>query len=322
MQCLLVGNYGDGNVGDEALKEYFLRRFPEVEWTVVSARPSEGEVPRLPAGIRSLLGFRWVRTLRHMRRVEAVVFGGGTLFTDIESPLACLLWWVHVLGARLMGKPVALAFQGVGPFRTRRGRGWARSALRMTDFLSVRDADSAERIPELLKNKNCVRTADPIFLYNQNIESRNTKKVFIVIPRRNSDLHFERRFATLSKEGSYDEIRLLSLQPDDATEKATITRLTFLSTARPIVVAIHSLEQLQQEVAGASNVLTQRYHGAIAALLQGVPTEICIQQAGDKLSALRDAVAGGTVAAHLEESRRLALAGEDALRGWLASLRA
>ena len=34
MRLLLVGNYGVGNLGDEALREYFLKRFPEVQGEV------------------------------------------------------------------------------------------------------------------------------------------------------------------------------------------------------------------------------------------------------------------------------------------------
>ena len=114
MRLLMVGNYGDGNVGDEALREYFLRRYTSHRWTVLSAHPSTPqELPRLPSGIRSFLSFKWLRTLNQLPDFDAVVFGGGSLFTDIESPLACILWWLHVRAARFFGKPVLLAFQGV-----------------------------------------------------------------------------------------------------------------------------------------------------------------------------------------------------------------
>ncbi|MBI5155969.1 hypothetical protein HZA45_01700, partial [Candidatus Peregrinibacteria bacterium] len=96
MRCVLIGNYGTGNFGDEALRSYFLKSFPEIEWQVVSARPTADELPRLPAGPRSLFTTKWFRTIKALRHCDAVVFGGGTLFTDSESVFACFLWWLHV----------------------------------------------------------------------------------------------------------------------------------------------------------------------------------------------------------------------------------
>lgn len=74
MHCVLIGNYGVGNFGDEALKEYFLSAFPDITWSVVSARPSGEELPRLPGGFRSLFS-HWWKTLGAIRNTDAVVFG-------------------------------------------------------------------------------------------------------------------------------------------------------------------------------------------------------------------------------------------------------
>ena len=95
MRYLLVGNYGVGNAGDEILKDYFLERFPGIEWIVCSACPVSGEVWRLPAGVRSFLSFKWLYTLWVLRKSDGMVFGGGSLFTDVESVRACFVWFAH-----------------------------------------------------------------------------------------------------------------------------------------------------------------------------------------------------------------------------------
>ena len=88
-QFLLVGNFGVGNVGDEAIRTYILQAFPEVHWTVLSGdRMQSGDVPRLPYGIRSFLSTAWWKTLRAYRSSDGIVFGGGSLFTDVESKKA------------------------------------------------------------------------------------------------------------------------------------------------------------------------------------------------------------------------------------------
>ena len=164
MRALLIGNYGVGNWGDDALRDYFLTAFPEIEWTVVSAsarppvRPERTIpiVPRLPLGFRSL--FRpWWRTLRAIARTDAVVFGGGSLFTDSESLFACFLWGMHACVARFFHRPVFLASQGIGPFRTRLGEGIARSVALRSAFLSVRDTASMARVETWGLNKKCIQ---------------------------------------------------------------------------------------------------------------------------------------------------------------------
>ena len=113
MKCLLVGNFGVGNLGDEALKDYFLQEFSTVDWTVVSADPQgEKEVARLPGGVRSLLKLQWFKTLFAYRSCDAIVFGGGSLFTDallrfpfkaLNSEIPC-----KCFNSSGMGRPICL----------------------------------------------------------------------------------------------------------------------------------------------------------------------------------------------------------------------
>jgi len=113
VHCLLIGNYGAGNLGDELLREAHLRNETNVQWTVCSASPKDGQLPRLPLGVRSFLTTPWWRTFTALRNVDAVVFGGGTLFTDGESIRACMLWWWHAFIAHVFGQPILLADQGI-----------------------------------------------------------------------------------------------------------------------------------------------------------------------------------------------------------------
>lgn len=317
MRCLLIGNYGVGNVGDEALKEYFLNRFPEIGWQVLSAHPKAGELPRLPAGLRSFLGMRWWRTVRALRKADAVVFGGGSLFTDVESPRACVIWGIHAWVARLCGVPVLLAFQGIGPLGTAKGERWTRRTLYSAAFISVRDQASFERVSGM--NISCVRSSDPVFISLQNALRESAQNVIVAIPRHNSDTVFRDAFVRLLKERA-EPVRLLSLQPDDAGERETLHLLQALNPGRVTIVPVLTLQTLTDEVAKASHVLTQRYHGAVAAVSLGVPVTICSQGEGDKLWALQEALERGDAAKELSESLERALHGEKALRAALEGL--
>lgn len=256
MRYLLVGNYGVGNVGDEALKEYFLRCFPDVEWIIVSAKPSAGEVPRLPFGFRSLFT-PWWRTIGAYRRCDGVVLGGGSLFTDAESATAPLLWWWHVALAVFRRKPVFLAFQGMGPFQTRVGEWLALWVVRKAAFLSVRDALSFRRVEHWGLHKKCVLSFDPVFLHVDAGKSCVSSNKLLIIPRKNSSKEFLQRMAEIRGEGRGVH-----------------------------VVEPKSFLELCEAVSSASFLLTQRYHAGIVALALGVPFETVPQVAGDKLDAL------------------------------------
>ena len=317
MRCILIGNYGVANLGDEALKEYFLERFPEVEWQVVSAHPTGSQLYRLPVGVRSAFT-PWWKTLGAMRKADAVVFGGGSLFTDVESPLACILWGLHAFAARLLGIPVVLAFQGVGPFRTGWGRGIARWVVKRSVFLSVRDAESARRIEEFNLSTKVVLSSDPIFISVQNPVPLRSQNVFVVIPRQNADGAFFSAFQRLLPTVP-GEVHLVALQPDDPQEQEVLATLERQAEGRAVRrIAARTLATLMDEVSAASLVLTQRFHGAIAALSAGVQTEIYPQKQGDKLWALKDAMERGNAVEEVRRQQALALEGERALKAWFA----
>jgi polysaccharide pyruvyl transferase WcaK-like protein len=319
MRCLLIGNYGVSNVGDEALKDYFLARFPEIEWQVVSAHPIQGELPRLPAGVRSLLTTPWWRTFSAMRRADAVVFGGGSLFTDVESSFACFLWWLHAATARFLGKPVVLAFQGIGPFRTKRGKGFAKRAIRLASFCSVRDAESVARIAAWDMNISCIQSADPIFIVSNTANSARAQNMLAVIPRHNADAAFHEAFSAALQADTLRQICIVSMQPEDAAEQAVIEEMKTRANGRARVVRALSMRMLLEALGEASSVLTQRYHGAIAALALGIPVTILPQGTGDKLWALRELIHGKDPKAEAARLREAALRGEKALKQWFVS---
>ncbi len=316
--CILIGNYGVANLGDEALREYFLQAFPDVEWMVLSAHPMHSnELYRLPGGIRSFLMTPWWKTVRAIRRSDAVVFGGGSLFTDVESVYACFLWYIHAGVARLFGVPVHLAFQGIGPFKTGMGESLARWVVRHAASVSVRDRASFDRVNRWQSNQKFMQTFDPVFsfMYKQKID-KEIKNVFTVIPRHNSGATLQEAIKTsISQQGNPTTIRLVLMQPDDPSEQAwadQFTRTIGLPVERVPAV---TLEHLMDSVAGSRLVITERFHGALAALASGVAVEIVSQGKGDKLDELRSSIERGFDVA---QANRIIADAEAALRTVLA----
>lgn len=280
---LLIGNYGVKNAGDDILRDYFLRRFPEVEWKVLSANPEGNEFPRLPAGLRSFFSFKWIKTIRALRASDGVVFGGGSLFTDTESVSACWIWFVHAFFAWIFRKPILLSFQGIGPFKTRVGESLSRWVVRHAAFISVRDEVSFERLKKWKKNTDVVQTFDPsILLLDKQKDAFRTNNVFTFIPRfSTSQMQGKEIFHALSlliKNGI--ALRILSFQPDDSREHEICIGLR--DALRADFHIARSLEDALHSMSGTC-VITQRYHGAIAAVAAGIPFVAIYQREGDKL---------------------------------------
>ena len=314
MKCVLVGNYGVGNIGDEALREYFLTEFPEIEWIVVSASPhGESEVPRLPFGLRSLI-FPWWRTIAAIRSADALVFGGGSLFTDIESVWACLLWRSYAWVATLFRTPYFLAFQGAGPWKTALGRRLARTTYLGASFISVRDAESLKRVRDLGGVRDPVHTFDPAFaLFARHQKTPVINRTLVVIPRANSSEQF---FASVSEklQTKWDAVLVLLMEPQE--ERGVAERLQTMCP-ECTVVEIASVRQLLAEVTRASEAVVQRFHGALAALALGVPFAIVPQAPADKMAALAETVKRGGVR---EEWLSAVGRGANALRAACAAL--
>ena len=238
-----------------------------MEWKVVTANPKQGELPRLPGGIRSLLSFRWLRTLKALRKSDGMVLGGGSLFTDAESVYACILWWIHVFFARLFRKKIILAHQGIGPFRTRIGKFCAQSAVRSAHFVSVRDSVSYDRICTWKTKGQILESFDPVFSMVEKQEvNLSAQKVLIVVPRDNSSEELQNRLVKLIESGRFERINILSLKPDDSSEQRYCQLLQSRCSVPCTLVCISELQDLTGEIAKGSYILTQRYHGAIVAL--------------------------------------------------------
>lgn len=304
------------NLGDEALRDYFLETFPDIKWTVLSANPAVGEMARLPLGIRSFFRFSWLRTLGAYRQADAVVFGGGSLWTDVESVFACTLWTLHVLMAFIFRKPVYLAFQGIGPFKSQIGERMARWSVRHAIFVSVRDEESMKRVQAWGLNRNIVQTFDPVFsLMSKQKMNRHIKNVCTIIPRANSsDALMNAAISLLRFHPYIHRVQVLLMQPDDADEQAIAVRLQRELGLPADIVATRTLHDLMKGVAGSTMVLSQRFHGALAALACGIELDIVVQGKGDKLAALRDKIAVGfdagaalVLIAHGEKELRAAL---------------
>jgi polysaccharide pyruvyl transferase CsaB len=144
---LLVGYYGEHNLGDDALLEVLLSQLPAAAQPTVTAR-DQAEV-RARFGVACVDRTQLRQVLAALGPATALVLGGGSLLQDSTSFRSLVYYAALILAARLQGKPVLLWAQGLGPLRRRRSRLLVRALLAQARACSWRDPDSARLARQL-----------------------------------------------------------------------------------------------------------------------------------------------------------------------------
>ncbi len=142
---ILVGAFGQGNPGDEALCASFCSALEAHDVTVVSADP----VATMRQHARRAIAPSAATVGPAVRHADAVVVGGGTVFKQLDrasgrSANSLLLNTAALLaGARASGTRVAMIGVGAGALRGRAARSLCRWVVPRADLVVLRDEESA-----------------------------------------------------------------------------------------------------------------------------------------------------------------------------------
>jgi polysaccharide pyruvyl transferase WcaK-like protein len=151
-RVFLAGAFGQGNPGDEALLAAFARGIGDHAVVVAS---SDAAATRAEHGLDAVGRDDLGRIAREIRRSEAVVVAGGTIFKALHPssgrPPLALLRRTAALAAvtRALRKPFALVGVGAAPLHGASARGLARAIVRAADLLILRDEESAAHLADI-----------------------------------------------------------------------------------------------------------------------------------------------------------------------------
>jgi polysaccharide pyruvyl transferase CsaB len=158
MKALLLGYYGQGNLGDDLMLSCLSTWLSDqgVSITVGSENPQGVTAPCGRPVVQNvpLLGeWEWRSTWLHggaarllsaMRRHDLIILGGGDLIRDDHGWRTFAFSIEKIAAARLLGKPVALLNVGIGTPSTAYGRATLGWALRQCARVIVRDQRSVD----------------------------------------------------------------------------------------------------------------------------------------------------------------------------------
>ncbi|GAB3405001.1 polysaccharide pyruvyl transferase family protein [Flindersiella endophytica] len=270
MKLLMLGYFGFGNAGDEAIlaAEIEVLRSelgPSVEFTVVSGDPEHtGRVHGLEAVSRT--DYRGL--VAAIRDCDALVAGGGSLLQDVTSARPVAFYGGVMLLARMLRKPVFVYAQGLGPIRRRVNRLLAGLALRSATYVSLRDEESVA-LAEALGVRGAVLVPDPVLGRSLGIPGPGETLAVALRPWHDQESWLPEVVAALKAVGSDDtEIVLVAFHGAQDVELASEVCAAVGSGAR-VVSGDH--ETVLAAVAGARATLGMRLHALIAAAAAGRP---------------------------------------------------
>lgn len=163
---LLIGHYGAGNTGDEAMCRALIASSPPElrARLVLVAKTGTGD-----RGTAGRLTLRPATLARALSKVDGVILGGGTHFHDeyvgrtYVAHLGSMLRHVLVYAlTRLLGGRVVWVGVGVGPLLRVPARMLFRAAASTCSLIAVRDRASLDRCRTLLSERR-MRVVRPTF---------------------------------------------------------------------------------------------------------------------------------------------------------------
>lgn len=285
---VISGYYGFGNAGDEAMLCAIIDAIRDVEddahITVISGNPQETSRKH---NIKAVGTFAAFGILNAIRNADLVISGGGSLLQDATS-IRNTYYYLSIMGlAKLLGKPVMLYSQGIGPLYRKSTKRAVKFMLKYVDGITVRDSISKDELHALgiddvevtADAVLAMHKADPsiganiLTKYNCAPIESGRKRVGIAVRSWKDDTAYRQSLADvlsrLSIEQDVEIVFIPMSHPDDTKEAKSIASLM---KVKPIVLEGPFTTEEQLSLSGNVDLMIGiRLHALVFSSLMGKP---------------------------------------------------
>ena len=264
-RLVIVGYYGFGNLGDEAIRGSLCAALNKQDglqpvW-LVSQPQDTNEVNRA----------RPLAIFAGLRRSAALILGGGGLLQNKTSTRSLLYYLSLILLARSLRRPAFLLGQGIGPINGRFAQAMTRFALSKVRYIGCRDRGSLYFVQSL--GLDGTLDGDLFFLtppWEDPLEEHQKDEARIVLSLK--DTGETKRFIALLKEihaRKNVSFVFLTFFPaeDRSLAKSIVQQLDFPCR----IVLPTSVAEASTELARADLLISSRLHPLEFALRTGTP---------------------------------------------------
>ncbi len=161
---VVSGYYGSKNAGDEAMLAAMIEVLsdidPKLHITVISADPEDTASRH---GVKAIPWLDVGQIAAALRQADLMISGGGSLLQNVTSGRSLYYYLSVILLARLLGTPVMLYAQGIGPVCGAFARWVMRTVGNHVSLITVRDQGSMDELRSLSIHRPPIHvTADPV----------------------------------------------------------------------------------------------------------------------------------------------------------------
>lgn len=285
-KILISGYHGYGNCGDEAILVAMIRNLrqlqPGLELVALSKLPAQ---TAQMYGIRCVNRFNLAQIIKEMRSADLILSGGGSLLQDVTSNRSLYYYLGIILLARLLGRPVMLYANGIGPINRSCNHPLTRWILNLTQRITLRDAESRLLLEKLGVDRPAMQiTADPVLTLAPAASGRaleicqaegvDTSKPIVGISVRpwNTGSGFLAKMAAINDalaEQGREVIFFPLHQSDDARTIGQVQALC----RRPghLLQGNYSAEEIMSVIGLCQAFVSMRLHGLVFAAVERVP---------------------------------------------------
>ena len=162
---VMSGYYGFANAGDDAILESIQQAIHEASNDVsVTVLSNDPELTRKQYGMDAIPRFRMWRVFSALRHSDVLLSGGGSLLQDTTSTRSLMYYLSVIRCADLLGKPVMLYANGIGPVRKPGNRRRVKRVVERAALVTLRDHSSARELADMgVTRPDLYVTADPVF---------------------------------------------------------------------------------------------------------------------------------------------------------------
>ncbi len=282
-RALVMGGYGCGNLGDEAILSVLLRDLragQRDDIRVVSANPRE------TAGLHGVDGVAAtpVRLGRALRSCDALVIGGGGIFSGYMGKRSMALPAL-ALAASYAGKKVV--FRALGAYRTTPrpvARGLV-AAMQRAAFVSVRDGATVDALDTFGLRRTVIREPDPALrllrrpyggALPQAAVGLALRRVRDPLTQHRLEGEFVRAINALVDAGRAPVLLPFSAHPSALVEQDAEYAWRLRSSARRpdrvhVVSDVRHPGEMLDVVARLDAIVAMRFHGIVFAQAVGTP---------------------------------------------------
>ncbi len=260
-QVVIVGYYGYGNAGDEALLACLLEALPpELTPLVLSGDP---KATTQTHGVTAISRWDWRAIRAALVQSVGFVWGGGSLMQDRTSWRSPLYYGALMLWAQRCGLKTIAWAQGLGPLDRRWCQQLTRRCLQGCTTVTVRDRASAALLDQWQVAHTCA--PDPVWAMPTMPQSTRAEIIAVNL-RPHPDLTPQREAVITAA--------LLRLQ---ALSGAAVAALPFQARDQEVLARVLPAEAEwlteapMQALAGVQFAIAMRLHAVIRAAAVGTP---------------------------------------------------